>query len=137
MISSQLIIQPIKYYLQYLFFHTCYRVHPILKQQQHHDINANGISAPLFSSTFSPFSSFQHSSTVPLPSHIPAPSPQQPTHPFAYHPLSMAAAAVAHHKTLQEQQAASNVSFDSHSANRNIENSSHKSGTMCYMLMLI
>ena len=127
----------VKICLQILLFCTCYRVHPILKQQQHHDINANGIPTPLFSSTFSPFTSLQHSSTVPLPSHIPAPSPQQPTHPFAYHPLSMAAAAVAHHKTLQQQHAASNISFDSHTTNRNIENPSHKSGMICYKHMLI
>ena len=107
-------------------FYVISRVHPILKQQQHQDINANGIHTTLFPSSFSPFSHIQHSSTPPLP-HIPAPSPQQPTHPFAYNPLSVAAAAVAHHKSLQQQHSASNISYESQS-NRSLETSSHKSG---------
>ena len=110
------------------------RVHPILKQQQHHDINANGIPAPLFPASFSHFSTLQHSSTPPLPPHIPVPSSQQPTHPFVYNPLSMAAAAVAHHKSLQQQHAASNVSYDSPSSNRGIENSTHKSGKIYHTI---
>ena len=104
-------------------------MHPILKQQQshqHHDINANGIPPPLFSSSFSPFSSLQHSpnSLLPVAPHLPVPAPQ-PTHPFSYNPLSMAAAAVAHHKSLQH---ANNLSFESSSSNPNIENCApHKS----------
>lgn len=109
------------------------RAHPILKQQshhQHHDINANGIPAPLFAPPFSPFSSLQQSSTpsLTIPPPIPVPSPQ-PTHPFAYNPLSMAAAAVAHHKSMQH---ANSVSYESPSSNPNIDTSSHKSGNSNY-----
>ena len=103
-----------------------YRAHPILKQQQslqHHDINANGIHPPLFPPSFSPFSSTQHSPTQPIPvaPHLPVPPPQ-PAHPFIYNPLSMAAAAVAHHKSLQQANSISSPSA------LNVEAPAHKSG---------
>ena len=106
-----------------------YRQHPILKQQQqslqHHDINANGIPSPLFPHSFSPFSAIQHTSnqSMPIPPHLPIPPP---THPFSYNPLSMAAVAVAQHKSLQH---ANNISSDAaSSSNPNTEASAHKSG---------